>query len=312
MKRLWKQNWFFQKLLQDATSNVIVNEVFTHLSYVSRMRFLNNIIYYTTDEVKADELFDLVLSKYGPKTADQMLAACSLKKIKEIINVRNIKFDNRKLLYLHKYKKNYVEELRKVNKWGKVFDFYDFNAKALGVLGGSDFDLFFSIFEQNDCPRVGKRLTRRILKARREFVLSNASDVHKMLHRRTLLKELKLDFKKFFFHTWPTSFKDFHIYSCFRSMKYYPKGKYLDLLQEGLQEVYGKTISNHPELISDELLEYTSDIEKRRALLEIKMKYNQNEYTLPQYYGTEESIPILKKKLILLMELELEKIFSRL
>lgn len=297
IKPLWNQAWFFENLIQDRSIEYIVDEIFPHLSYVSRIRFLKNIIYYTKDEEKIDKLYEIVLDKYGIENAKYILAGCSMEKILETIAYGHIvAFSNEQLIFLHKNRNAHFQKLISLKNRNEIFDFYDRHSKAFRVIAGTDYNIFMEIFQTNYL-KIGKKLTRKMVKHSMPYLQKEASTIYGRLHTRTLLKNLKSDFKNFFFATWPSSFRDFSFYSCFSSMKYCLKEKYVDIIQEGLQKRYNTSLSEHPELINDILLKNTKNIQLRESLLELKMQNSKDDYTLPKYYGIEKSIPILKKKI---------------
>ncbi|XP_044747793.1 uncharacterized protein LOC123309017 [Coccinella septempunctata] len=298
IKCLWKHSWFFTNLLENSSIEWIIDEMFPQLSYVTRVRFIKNVIYYTRDEQKIDKLYDNILHKYGAANAQYILAGCSLEKIMNAISRGDIiKFSNKQVIFLHKNKKACFQQLISMNRNTKIFDFYDYHSKAFNIIAGSDLNIFFEVFTARDCSKIGKRLTKKILKTQMPYVIKEASQIYERVHRRTLMKSLGSNFENFFFSTWPSSFSDFQLYKCLAFMKYCPKRKYVEVLQQGLQKMYATSLSQHPELINDELLEKTDNIEMRESLLELKMQDSKEDYTLPKYYGIEKSVPILKKKI---------------
>lgn len=149
MKNLWKQIWFFRNLFQNYSVEWIVNELFQQLSFVTRIKFLKNVIYYTEDEQKVDKLFDMVLNKYGPLNAQYVVAGCSLMKMLDIISYGyNVHLSNQHIVFLHKNKKEYLLKLIDMNQEKKLFDFYDEKSKAFKIIAGSDYNFFFKIIQK--------------------------------------------------------------------------------------------------------------------------------------------------------------------
>ncbi|KAK9731831.1 hypothetical protein QE152_g13312 [Popillia japonica] len=281
------KNWtFFKDTFKNVTPNELVNDILPNLSYSTRMKVLNRISKNLFDQKLADRYFESVEKKYGIISASIMLASCSIGLIKEKMEKYNLVLSFKQVEALLKKDITFLDYyLVRTNSSLKA-NTCD-KRKLLKTVYKRDEKLFWELCERHKIVSYcGKRLTKKIIKEHRHFLIDKRDEYPVHLKSRIMYQEWKRNpelFKSFIKNNSPEDI-DWYFLSNRRPYyssiftefdRYISKSRQYQFLNYAFQERFGCNIHDKLELITENILLLMPE-ELRNKILEIKVPENED------------------------------------
>ncbi|KAF6199407.1 hypothetical protein GE061_007433 [Apolygus lucorum] len=255
-----KCTWFFEDIDNPVG---FVNETIPNLSLVTRMKVINKYAAHLKNSKTGDVLYQEMKTRYGVKNAQALLPCCSENFIRnELPNLRVYLPPNITLALYKKYPSlttEYIKYLGDTTKpKNKKYCALDPYESTFTKLAQNNLSSFLSLFE-NPTVRVpfmklGRRPTKKLLKADGVDVLKKYRDYDRILVEKTFFKRLSLEqYKKLFVETlFPSKMADFcssGSREITRTLRFVKEARCSDLILSAFKEKYGV------DMASDEVLQ---------------------------------------------------------
>lgn len=302
ISKVLKADWFYEELFNYITEDELIQNIFPHLSFNTKLKILNKISLLSRTTQQVDLLFNMVYEKYHFYVASKLLPSCSIDLMKRYLKEIRFEVTPKQLLKIAKAHPKELEE---------IFDILEQHNPKLSVsckykivfvyLLQTDINLFLKLYEKYQ-PHLeaGWRVTDRLISTKKSIFLENQKQLYKILHKKQVLKSIKSDFEHFFINFLPKSMNQFH-------SNLYLYVTLLDKLQDSMKfKMLSKCFNKKYEsdLLDEENI--------RAGILELMLTTEREDWMKvtpkPKYITidswiclmkTDESIPVFKKKISL-------------
>ncbi|XP_028143489.1 uncharacterized protein LOC114337279 isoform X2 [Diabrotica virgifera virgifera] len=295
IKIVMQQHWFIEEAFKDMAPNTLVNEFFPEVSYSTRLKLLNRITRYWSEE-KNDELFSCLQQRYGFYVALNVLQACSATLLEEILSEHETILTINQVLYLlnrsDRLFSNYMDH------WESIFKKPYKEKNVITLLACKYPELFLELHrnEKICCDKLTASASNSLLLVLKEELYSDSHRFGKILNTRKLVKSLGSEFQIFYRHLMPNKFEDLNENSlCIQLLKYVPKKTRWELLTQSLNTVFPQnSIKKFLEIIDETILKLNPGKDVIYQWARIKYE-NSSDDNFLQYYPSSESIPVIKE-----------------
>ncbi|KAJ8983817.1 hypothetical protein NQ317_008943 [Molorchus minor] len=168
VKRIMKYDWFFQEAFQNVSAEHLVNDVLPKMSYSVKIKLLNNKLSKILHEDKVDQVFDLVVKRYGLHIALPILSQCSIKRIEDILRNSTTKLSTNQLKIIYKKSPEVIKVYFDQHKQNidKTID-----RKLMTYIAQNNPTFFWELVERyefNADLKMGRRTTKHLVSSKKE------------------------------------------------------------------------------------------------------------------------------------------------
>ncbi|XP_028143490.1 uncharacterized protein LOC114337279 isoform X3 [Diabrotica virgifera virgifera] len=296
IKIVMQQHWFIEEAFKDMAPNTLVNEFFPEVSYSTRLKLLNRITRYWSEE-KNDELFSCLQQRYGSSVALRTLSKSSTKNLLKILKQHEIILNSDETIRILNEPEDIVRTY--FNHYFCVRKNAYCESPVINVLALRHLKLFLELeASKKICiKRLSNAATVHMITFSKEAIIDSPRYL-RFLNLRAVVKCFGSDFTPFYKKTLPLHFEEFNVnLHCFQILKYVPKNIRWELFTNAFH-------TNYPNRSIDDLfLALDFSINKLNPSKEVILKWAETNYKITdddkylEYYCPIVSLPLIKEKI---------------